>query len=81
MTAANDNSSTWRVIPVNSKTDGGKNLTVESFLTAKLGLSTGKRLYKELVAAAKEATKSITGSPAIDLTGKGGAFISAQELK
>lgn len=81
MKAADEDAVTWQVIPVNAKTPDGKSLTVESFLTSKLGVSAGKRLYKELVSAAKDATKGHRGAPAIDLTGKGGEFISVQELK
>jgi hypothetical protein len=65
---------------VDAKNAAGKPLTLESFLTAKLGVSAGRRLYKELVTAAKDATSSCPGAAAIDLNSKSGEFISVQEL-
>lgn len=49
--------------------------SLEDFLIRKLGNSAGKSLYKELVTAAKDATKTHTGSLAIDLETKRGGFV------
>lgn len=70
----------WQITYVDAKTAAGKPLTLESFLTVKLGMSAGRRLYKELVAAAKDATNACSGLVAIDLNSKSGEFISGQEL-
>jgi hypothetical protein len=67
--------------PIDAKSPDGKILTLEFFLTTKLGVSAGKRLFKELVTTVKDAGKSSAGSFAIDLSHKGGQFISVRELK
>lgn len=55
--------------------NGDAPVTLEDFLVGKLGHSTGKKLYKELVSAVKDSTKSYNGSPAIDLDTRRGAFV------
>jgi len=59
----------------------GKPATVEAFLITKLGFSAGARFYKELVTAAKEATKQTTGFPAILLDVPGGEFAAIASSK
>lgn len=71
---------TWAIQRLATSQDAGKATTVESFLVSKLGVSAGKRLYKELLTLAKDMTKSVVGSPAINLTAKGGEFVAAKEI-
>jgi len=52
----------------------GKTFTVEALLIAKLGTTVGTRFYKELISAAREATKQSNGFPAILLDVPGGEF-------
>lgn len=80
MNAENKDLVIWQITAVDAKTTAGKPLTVESFLTAKLGHSAGRRLYKELLTAAKDAVSGFAGAPAIDLTSKNGEFVSVQHL-
>lgn len=55
--------------------------SLEDFLVRKLGNSAGKSLYKELQAAAKDATKSHVGLLAIDLETKRGSFVLLREAR
>lgn len=64
---------TYTVTPV-AKT-GDAPAALEDFFVKKLGTSSGKKLYKELVAAVKDCTSSYAGSPAIDLSTRRGSFI------
>lgn len=54
-------------------------VTLEEFLTRKLGASTGKKLYKELAAAVKDCVNS-AGNPAIDLSVRRGAFVALRAI-
>lgn len=69
----------WQVQVIEAKNAAGKPITVEAFLVAKLGNSAGKRLFKELVAAAKDAITAASGNPAVLLSSKGGAFVNLSE--
>jgi hypothetical protein len=69
----------WQIQVIDAKSAAGKPITVEAFLIAKLGNSAGKSLFKELVAAAKDAITSASGNPAILLSSKGGAFVNLSE--
>jgi hypothetical protein len=55
--------------------NGDAPVTLEDFLIGKLGNSTGKKLYKELVSAVKDSTKAYNGSPAIALDTRRGPFV------
>jgi hypothetical protein len=55
--------------------NGATPVTLEDFLVGKLGHSSGKKLYKELVSAVKDCTKTYDGSPAIDLDTRRGSFV------
>jgi hypothetical protein len=68
----------WQVIAVPA--GAGKPETLEAFFIAKLGHCVGKRTFKELVAFAKDKTKSATGDVAVILTAKGGKIVSLQEV-
>jgi hypothetical protein len=70
----------WGVSKLDSAQIAGKPITVESFLVSKLGVSAGKRLFKELLTIGKDLTKSVTGKPVINLTAKGGEFVSVEEI-
>lgn len=59
-----------------AKHANGKPVTVEAFFTAKLGVNIGKRLYKELVAFAEDATQSIPGEAAAVFDEKHGRIIA-----
>lgn len=58
--------------------NGDTPITLEEFLMRKLGTSTGKKLYKELVTSVKDCARSSRGTPAIDLGTKRGAFVILQ---
>lgn len=55
--------------------------TVEAFLIARLGTTTGTRFYKELLTVAKDATKQANGFPAILLDVPGGEFAALSKSK
>jgi hypothetical protein len=55
--------------------NGDTPVTLEDFLVGKLGNSSGKKLYKELVSAVKDCTKAHDGFPAINLDTRRGAFV------
>lgn len=57
---------------------GAKPANLEEFLIGKLGNSAGRSLYKDLVSAVKDCSKSQLGDPAIDLTTKRGNFVVLQ---
>ena len=59
-----------------AKHSNGKPVTLEGFFTAKLGVNIGKRLYKELVAFAEDATSSIPGDAAVVFDEKHGRIIA-----
>jgi len=77
---SNEDEVTWKINDVVVKNETGKAIMLESFLTAKLGVSAGKRLYKELVTAVTAAVQSPGGFAAVDLSVKNGQFISLHEI-
>lgn len=68
-----DEIETYTITPVGKNGDAPTNL--EEFFIRKLGSSTGKKLYKELVAAAKDCPRSCSGALAINLDTRRGAFV------
>jgi hypothetical protein len=70
----------WQIQVIDAKSAVGKPITVEAFLIGKLGNSAGKSLFKEMVAAAKDAITSASCNPAVLLSSKGGAFVNLSEV-
>jgi hypothetical protein len=63
----------WETTLIEGKLANNKQLSLEAFFTTKLGVSAGKRLYKELVATVAEFAP---GPVAVDLAAKHGPFVS-----
>lgn len=77
---SDEKAAVWTINDVVVKNEAGKAIMLEGFLTAKLGVSAGKRLYKELVTAVTAAVQSPGGFAAVDLSVKNGQFISLHEV-
>jgi hypothetical protein len=77
---SDEKAAVWTINDVTVKNEAGKAIMLEGFLTAKLGVSAGKRLYKELVTAVTAAVQSPGGFAAVDLSVKNGQFISLHEV-
>lgn len=71
--SSEEDSVIWTTQLIEGKLANNKQLSLEAFFTTKLGVSAGKRLYKELLATVAEFAP---GPIAVDLATKHGLFVS-----